>query len=183
MLVVTFDEWGGFFDHVRPPQVVDDTDPATVDHTENGFTPTDGQLIPDYRQLGFRVPCIVVSSLAGARVAHDGPIEHTSTLRMIETIFGLKPLTARDANAMNLAQVLNRHVTAPVPQSAIPTSSEVPGPAGDAAAVCSSASVQSVSPAPVPGCHGHPEHVPAGGYPTRLGTGQMAQRYRKTPLS
>ena len=66
------------------------------------------------------MPCIVVSSLAGARVAHDGPFEHTSTLKMIETIFGLKPLTARDANAMNLAQVLNRHVTAPVPQSAVP---------------------------------------------------------------
>ena len=128
------------------------------------------------------MPCIVVSSLAGARVAHDGPFEHTSTLKMIETIFGLKPLTARDANAMNLAQVLNRHVTAPVPQSAIPTSSQVPGPSGDAAALCSAASVQSVSPAPVPGRQGHSERVPAGGYPTQLGMGPLAQRYRKAPL-
>jgi len=182
VLVITFDEWGGFFDHVRPPQVIDDTDPATVDHTGNSTTPTDGQLIPNYTQLGFRVPCIVVSNLASARVAHDGPFEHTSTLKMIETTFGLKPLTARDANAMNLAQVLNRHVTAPVPPSAIPTSSEVPGPVGDAAAVCSAASVQSVSPAPVPERHGHAERVPAGGYPTQLGMGPLVQHYRKAPL-
>jgi Phosphoesterase family len=96
VLVITFDEWGGFFEHVRPPQVTD-TDPATVDHTGNSTTPTDGQLVPDYRQLGFRVPCIVVSNLARPRVAHDGPFEHTSTLKMIETTFGLQPLTARDA--------------------------------------------------------------------------------------
>src|SRR5215831_18434745 len=33
VFVITFDEWGGFFDHVRPPQVIDDTNPANVDHT------------------------------------------------------------------------------------------------------------------------------------------------------
>ncbi len=56
VLVVTFDEWGGFYDHVLPPRVIDDTNPADVDHTGDGTTPTDGQLVPDYRQLGFRVP-------------------------------------------------------------------------------------------------------------------------------
>ena len=64
VFVVTFDEWGGFFDHVPPPRVIDDTNPADVDHTGDGTTPTDGQLIPDYTQLGFRVPAIVVSNLA-----------------------------------------------------------------------------------------------------------------------
>ena len=39
VLVVTFDEWGGFFDHVPPPQVIDDTDPAGVDHSGDGTTP------------------------------------------------------------------------------------------------------------------------------------------------
>ena len=79
VFMITFDEWGGFFDHVPPPHVTDDTDPATVDHTGDGTTPTDGQLIPDYTQLGFRVPAIVVSNLAPARVVHQGPFEHTST--------------------------------------------------------------------------------------------------------
>ena len=99
VFVVTYDEWGGFYDHVPPPCVIDNTDPSTVDHTGDGTTPTDGQLIPDYRQLGFRVPTIVVSNLAPARVVHGGPFEHASTLKLIETTFGLTPLTARDAHA------------------------------------------------------------------------------------
>jgi phospholipase C len=66
VFVVTFDEWGGFYDHVPPPRVVDDTDPSTVDHAGDSTTPTEGRLIPDYRQLGFRVPAIVVSNLAPA---------------------------------------------------------------------------------------------------------------------
>ena len=64
VLVITFDEWGGFFEHVRPPRVIDDTNPADVDHTGNSTTPTDGRLVPDYAQLGFRVPAIVVSNRA-----------------------------------------------------------------------------------------------------------------------
>jgi phospholipase C len=151
VLVVTFDEWGGFFDHVPPPRVIDDTDPATVDHTGDSTTPTDGQLIPDYRQLGFRVPAIVVSNLAAECVVHNGPFEHTSTLKLIESTFGLQPLTARDANAQNLGQVLLRQPRQPVPAGAIPTSSQVMGPVSDAAAICSADSVQSVSPPPVRG--------------------------------
>jgi phospholipase C len=149
VFVITFDEWGGFYDHVPPPRVIDNTDPSTVDHTGDGTTPTDGQLIPDYTQLGFRVPAIVVSSHAAPRVVHSGPYEHTSTLRFIETTFGLQPMTARDANARNLGDVL---LPARIPLAArgtIPTSSQVPGPDNDADAVCSATSVQSVSPAPV----------------------------------
>ena len=39
--------------------------------------------------------------LAAARVAHDGPFEHTSSLKLIESTFGLHPLTARDTNALS----------------------------------------------------------------------------------
>jgi len=181
VLVITFDEWGGFFDHVRPPRVVDDTNPATVDHTGNSTTPTDGRLVPDYAQLGFRVPAIVVSNLAAARVAHAGPFEHTSTLKMIESTFGLRPLTARDAHAMDLRQVLNRKVRQPVPEGAIPASSQVPGPDNDAAAVCSAASVQSVSPNPVAkGKHGAARRVlPQSGHPAGTGMAGLARQYRK----
>jgi phospholipase C len=148
VFVVTFDEWGGFYDHVPPPRVIDDTDPTTVDHTGDGTTPTDGHLVPDYRQLGFRVPTIVVSNLARAEVVHHGPFEHASTLKMIETTFGLHAITARDANAQNLGMVLENRPRHPVPAGAIPTSAQVPGPADDAAAICGVHSVQSVSPAP-----------------------------------
>jgi len=124
VLVVTFDEWGGFYDHVPPPRVVDDTDPATVDHTGDSSTPTEGRLVPDYTQLGFRVPTIVVSNLAPAQVVHHGPFEHASTLKLIESTFGLPALTARDANAQNLARVLADRPCNRVPAGAIPTSDQ-----------------------------------------------------------
>jgi len=127
--------------------------------------------VPDYTQLGFRVPAILVSNLAPARVVGHGPFEHTSTLKLIETTFGLQPLTARDTNATNLGDVLDCKLRHPVPAGAIPTSAQVPGPASDDAAVCSAASVQSVSPAPVKG--GSPRHdrpvVPQSGWPTGSG--------------
>jgi phospholipase C len=99
VLVVNFDEWGGFYDHVVPPKVIDDTVRAEK-------TPA-GDPVPDYQQLGFRVPCIVASPWSKSKVVHDGPYEHTSVLKMIEWRWGLQPLTARDANANNLAEVLD----------------------------------------------------------------------------
>jgi phospholipase C len=181
VFVVTFDEWGGFFDHVRPPHVIDDTNPANVNHSGDSTTPTDGQLIPDYAQLGFRVPAIVVSNLAHRRVVHEGPFEHCSTLKLIENTFGLQSLTARDANALDLGMVLHSHPRPAVPPGVIPTSSQVPGPANDAAAVCSASSVQSVSPPPVQSGRGkgsHPRYVRSG-WPTGSGMAGFGSEYRK----
>jgi len=184
VFVVTFDEWGGFYDHVPPPRVIDDTDPANVDHTGDSDTPTEGRLVPDYTQLGFRVPTIVVSNLAPARVVHHGPFEHTSTLKMIENTFGLTPLSARDRTALDLGVVLDRHPHHPVPAGAIPTSAEVPVPANDAAAVCSASSVQSVSPPPVR--HGQPRlpYVPViatSGHPSGSGMAAFGKQKRDQP--
>ncbi|MEA2682402.1 MAG: phospholipase [Chloroflexota bacterium] len=97
VLVVNFDEWGGFYDHVVPPRVVDDhVNPAAGPH-------------PDYRQLGFRVPNVVISPFShpGRIVSSGAPFEHTSILRMIEWRWGLTPLNARDANARNLVDMLD----------------------------------------------------------------------------
>jgi phospholipase C len=89
MLVITYDEWGGFFDHVVPP-VGPDPNP---------------ELGAGLR--GFRVPCVVVSPRARrSHVAHD-LYDHTSVLKLIEWRFGLAPLTVRDAAANNLAEVLD----------------------------------------------------------------------------
>jgi phospholipase C len=184
VFMITFDEWGGFFDHVPPPHVIDDTNPADVDHSGDGSTPTDGQLIPDYTQLGFRVPAIVVSNLSHRHVVKSGPFEHTSTLALIESTFGLPALTARDANARNLGEILKPEPRNRVNPSAIPTSAQVPGPANDAAAVCSAASVQSVSPQPVRhGKHPHADAEPAAlyrsGYPTGSGMAGFGKEFKK----
>jgi phospholipase C len=88
-LVITYDEWGGFFDHVVPP-VGPDPNP---------------DLGAGLR--GFRVPCLVISPRARrGHVAHE-LYDHTSVLKMIEWRFGLAPLTVRDAAANNLAEVLD----------------------------------------------------------------------------
>ena len=159
--------------------MIDDTDPATVSHAGDSTTPTDGQLIPDYTQLGFRVPAIVVSSHAAPRVVSDGPFEHASTLRFIETTFGLQPLTARDANARNLGDVL---LPARIPLAArgtIPTSSQVPGPDNDADAICSASSVQSMSPAPVgTGAPASNSMLALPGWPSGSGMANFGKQYR-----
>jgi len=195
VFIVTFDEWGGFYDHVPPPRVIDDTNPANVMHAGDSTTPTDGQLYPNYKQLGFRVPAIVVSNLAPATVIHHGPFEHASTLKLIESTFGLSPLTARDRHARNLRDVL---LPEPVPgryavrPSSIPTSSDVIGPAisppseslvqvlegtasFDPADICSADSVQSVSPEPV---NYPPLPQSFGGNPSMNGTSGMDDLFR-----
>jgi phospholipase C len=91
VLVINFDEWGGFFDHVPPPL--------------RPVPPADQALGSDGR-LGFRVPCLVVSPFAPARISNL-ELEHCSILRMIEWRWSLPPLTVRDATANNLAEVLD----------------------------------------------------------------------------
>ena len=102
ILAITFDEWGGFFDHVPPPPAPD--------------------VSPDLQARGFRVPCVVISPFARRRFVSHGVFDHTSILRMIEWRWNLKPLSVRDARANNLATVLDlrrRNLNAPrysVPQ-------------------------------------------------------------------
>src|SRR5947209_15127120 len=92
VLIITYDEWGGFFDHVAPPQLPD------------AFTPTPTE---EHNTAGFRVPAYIVSPFSvGGRVAHH-QYDHASILKFVEWRFGLKPLTPRDAAARNLAEVLD----------------------------------------------------------------------------
>ncbi|GAB0106197.1 alkaline phosphatase family protein [Nocardia sp. JMUB6875] len=87
LLIINYDEWGGFFDHV-PPQTAPDAN-------------------PDWGLRGFRVPCMVISPLARRKhVAHE-VYDHTSVLKAIEWRWGLPSLTPRDAAARNIAEVLD----------------------------------------------------------------------------
>jgi phospholipase C len=89
LLVINYDEWGGFYDHVRPGTAPDAR--------------------PDLRtQLrGFRVPCLLISPFARRRVIARETYDHTSILKMIRWRWGLPALTPRDRSARNLAEVLN----------------------------------------------------------------------------
>ena len=92
-VVITYDEWGGFFDHVRPPKLADDHKwrPGEYDHS----------------QAGFRVPGFVLSPYARRGHVDSGVMDHTSVLKFVEWRFGLKPLTARDRHARNIAAALD----------------------------------------------------------------------------
>ena len=93
VLVINYDEWGGFFDHVPPPT-------APIPAADAAAGNTDGR-------LGFRTAALLVAPWAPAGVVSHVQFDHTSVLRMIEWRWGLEPLTVRDQTANNLAEALD----------------------------------------------------------------------------
>ncbi len=95
MLLVTFDEHGGTYDHVPPPPA---TPPGPVAEPEMGFS---------FDRLGVRVPAIAVSAWTKAgTIVHD-EMHHAAAIVTLCRKHGLKPLTARDENARDLTNALN----------------------------------------------------------------------------
>lgn len=92
LLVITFDEHGGFYDHVSPPPAVPPDDlPAKVD-------PEDPSAIFRFDRLGVRVPAVLVSPWVAKRVENT-PFDHTSLLKYLTDKWGLGPLGRRTAAA------------------------------------------------------------------------------------
>jgi phospholipase C len=100
VLIITFDEWGGFFDHVPPPRVA----------AANNI---DTDVINGRALLGFRVPTVIVSPFSmGSPLSprvNSTVFDHTSALKLIEWRWSLPSLTARDASPEigNLASALD----------------------------------------------------------------------------
>jgi phospholipase C len=128
LLIITYDEHGGCYDHVPPP-----TNAVAPDSSvgEFGF---------DFTRFGVRVPAVLVSPLIAAGTifnvpAGTMPIDHTSVLKTIELRWGLPALTARDAAAPDLSAVLTlttpraddpmAGVVAPVSSGANPAAGQV----------------------------------------------------------
>ena len=84
MLLVTFDEHGGNYDHVPPP---DATPPGDVDNTEMGFK---------FDRLGVRVPAIAISAYTKAGTIISEEMHHAAVIATLCEKFNLEPLTARD---------------------------------------------------------------------------------------
>lgn len=104
-LVIMYDEHGGFYDHVKPPEI--------------GIPPPDSVVAPDgfmFDRLGIRVPAVLVSPLVSkGLVEHDasGPTptshyEHCSVMATCNKIFGITDhLTARSAWAGTFEGLFN----------------------------------------------------------------------------
>lgn len=82
--ILTYDEWGGFFDHVRPPRFKDDRPSGNSDE--------------DFRQAGFRVPTRILSPYARQNFVDHRLYDHTSILRFIQWRFLGAPAEGRGRN-------------------------------------------------------------------------------------
>ncbi len=82
LIIVTWDDWGGWYDHVPPPQV-------------------------DSVGLGFRVPAMVISPFAKKGFISHRETEHSSVPKTIEQLFHLRALTGRDEQANDLLDGLD----------------------------------------------------------------------------
>jgi phospholipase C len=99
LLLITWDEQGGFFDHVPPPKTVSPGDVISDEgNNHNNF---------DFTQLGIRVSAVLVSPLIPANVIDHTVYDHTSWLATVEKLFGLPALTNRDRQANTLNHLLS----------------------------------------------------------------------------
>jgi len=106
--ILTYDEFGGIYDHVSPQKTV----------SPDGIKPKDllpgdicnkGQTGPtcDFVYTGYRVPLIVVSPYAKKHHVSHTVADTTAILKLIETRFNLPSLTKRDAAQMNMTEFFN----------------------------------------------------------------------------
>jgi phospholipase C len=94
MVIWTYDEWGGWYDHVTPPAAV------PPDRVLPVLSPN--QVPARFDQYGFRVPAGVVSPFARREFVSHVVYDHTSVLKTLERKWNLPALTRRDANANDL---------------------------------------------------------------------------------
>jgi phospholipase C len=159
VLFVTYDENGGFFDHIPPPTAPRGTagewlttKPAVGSNVAAGGTVVDGPI-----GLGFRVPMLVLSPFAVGGLVCSDTFDHTSTLRFIETRFGVPVPNLsrwRRANTGDLTSAINFAAGArSTPTSVQDLVAAGTGAAADTqreAAQCSEMAVSTFEPKPYP---------------------------------
>ncbi|MBB5471006.1 phospholipase C [Paraburkholderia sp. Clong3] len=154
LLIVTYDEHGGCYDHVPPPS---DAVPPDSLAGEYGF---------DFRRFGVRIPTVLISPWIEAGTVFrvpDGamPLDHTSILKTAQSLWGMPALTARDAAAPDVSGVFTRtapRTDDPLAGVTVPTSG-TPYPGGDAPSHLQVIHAELVSQLPVADDYGHP-HAP-----------------------
>lgn len=97
MLIIAYDEHGGFYDHYPPPPA-----PAPNDGSDSSGLDNSGF---KFDQLGVRVPAVIISPWIQQQVDHT-VYDHTSVLRTVEKLFGLDPLTDRDRKANDVLHLV-----------------------------------------------------------------------------
>jgi phospholipase C len=120
-LFLTYDEHGGYYDHVAPPVATPPDAIAPILNSGDGGASAKG----GFDRYGFRVPSLVISPWAqpNAYVSHQ-VTDHTSVLAFLESWLNLPPMTARDAAAWDMRDMFDisepnfeQGITLPAPPS------------------------------------------------------------------
>jgi phospholipase C len=98
-MFLTYDEAGGFYDHVTPPAAPppDGVGPRLLAGDTQGA----------FDRYGFRVPLVAVSPFVKPNYVSHQVSDHTSILKFIERRFGLPALTERDKAAVDLTDMFD----------------------------------------------------------------------------
>jgi phospholipase C len=121
LLIYTYDEHGGYYDHVPPPKAIEpDSIPPDL---------TSGDAPGAYNIYGPRVPAVVVSPYSKPNAVTNVVHDHTSVLATIEAKWNLPALTYRDANAKTVMDFVNLKHAAFLKPPKIPGPS-LTGPSG-----------------------------------------------------
>ena len=115
LLLLTFDEHGGCYDHVAPPGAMTPQNPQPAG--EMGFF---------FDRLGIRVPTVAISAWTAAGTIVKRTVNHAAVLRSLSKKYTLAPLTDRDRNAHDLGDAIN--LQAPRPAASWPVTVPPPQP-------------------------------------------------------
>jgi phospholipase C len=109
MIFITWDDWGGWYDHVVPPNV-EDWDPSWAQHHSDEYK----TYVGDQFRYGSRVPCLVVGPYAKPGYISHQLNSHVSIPAYIEGLLGLQPLTGRDDASNGMSDCFN-YTQTPIP--------------------------------------------------------------------
>ena len=100
VLIITYDEHGGYYDHAPPP-------PALAPDSIDPVVQPGEQQYEGFRRYGIRVPGLIVSPYAKTGYVSHTVFDHTSVLAFVERKWNLPAMTLRDANANDLTDLLD----------------------------------------------------------------------------
>jgi phospholipase C len=119
VFILTYDEFGGIYDHVSPKKTVSPDGIKPKDFLPGDICTKGSGPTCDFTYTGYRVPLIVVSPYTRKHYVSHTAADLTAILKLIETRFKLPPLTKRDAAQMDMTEFFNfAHppwMTPPVP--------------------------------------------------------------------
>jgi phospholipase C len=105
-LIVTYDEHGGFYDHVVPGPTVN---PDGQDSPNSDDDPQFASFKFAFDRIGLRVPTIIVSPWIAKGAVEHRVLQHTSIIKTVTEMFGLSgPLNRRDASAASFADLFSQ---------------------------------------------------------------------------